>query len=175
MNIQTYNKKEVLVDGSSVVVRAIKPEDKSALREAFSELSIESICARFFQRKQSLSVQELEYFTEVDFVNHVAIGVGLLHGGQTVPIGIGRYIVNRSDPAAAEIALTVDDDYQGIGVGSLLLKHLSHIARNSGIERLYATVFATNDRMMHVFRRSRLPVQQSTNSGLIEVTLALKS
>ena len=79
---------------------------------------------------------ELEYFTEVDFDHHVAIGVALLQAEQELPIGIGRYVVSRPDHKSAEIAFTVDDDYQGIGVGSLLLKHLSHIAKDKGIFNL---------------------------------------
>lgn len=121
MGIQDYRKNEVLDDGSSVVVRAIRPEDKLALRAAFSRLSTESACSRFFRARQSSSATELKYFTEVDFVHHVAIGVALLQGKQALPIGIGRYIVSHSDPQSAEIAFTVDDDYQGIGVGSSLL------------------------------------------------------
>ncbi len=174
MGILDYCKNEVLDDGSPVVVRVIRPEDKPALRAAFSRLSTESVYSRFFRAKHSLSSTELEYFTKVDFEHHVAIGVALLQDEQELPIGIGRYVVSHSDPQTAEIAFTVDDDYQGIGVGSLLLKHLYHIAKHKGIETFYATVLTTNARMLHCFSRSQLPMQQSMASGEIAITLALK-
>ena len=144
----------MLDDGSPVVVRAIRPEDKPALLAAFSRLSKESVHSRFFRAKQSLSSKALDYFTQGDFDRHVAIGVGLTEAEQEIPIGIGRYIVCHPDRQSAEIAITVDDDYQGIGVGSLLLKHLCHIAKEKGIQTFRATVFADNDRMMRCFSRS---------------------
>lgn len=174
MEIQSYLMNEVLDDGSPVVVRAIRPDDKSALSNAFARLSMESAHSRFFRAKHKLSARELEYFTEVDFVKHVAIGVGLLQSDNVLPVGIGRYIVSDADTKTAEIALTVDDEYQGIGVGSLLLKHLCQIADANGLEYISATVLATNDRMMHVFQRSQLPTRQFKDAEVIEVTLALK-
>ena len=175
MEFQSYSMNDDLDDGSTVVVRAIQPDDKSAVRNAFARLSFESAYSRFFRAKHNLSARELDYFTEVDFANHVAIGVGLLQSDNELPIGIGRYIVSEADPKTAEIAFTVDDEYQGIGVGSLLLKHLCRIAVANGVEHFCATVLATNDKMMHVFQRSQLPMRQSRDAEVIEVTLALKT
>ncbi len=173
MQICKYSTNETLRDGSVVVVRAIQPDDKLALETALSRLSEESTYSRFFGAKRSFSDQELVYFTELDFVNHVAIGVGLLQGEHARPIGVGRYIVDPSDPKAAEIGLTVDDIYQGIGVGTLLLKHLSIIAKDSGLERLCATVLGTNEHMMHLLQRSGFRMQTHAGAGWVEVTLTL--
>lgn len=155
------------------MVRSIQPDDKPALKDAFSRLSFDSVYSRFFRAKHNLSARELAYFTEVDFVNHVAIGVGLLQSDEVLPIGIARYIVTETDPKAAEIALTVDDDYQGIGAGSLLLKHLCGIAVANGVKHFHATVLPTNDKMLHVFQRSRLPMRKTIGADVIEVTLIL--
>jgi GNAT superfamily N-acetyltransferase len=174
MDIKLYCENEVLHDGSSVIVRAIQPDDKNALREAFYELSRESVRFRFFQMKHSLSDQELEYFTEIDFLTHVALGIGLLEEEDIIPIGIGRYIVDQSDPTKAEIAFTVDDAYQGFGVGSLLLKHLSRIAKVKGVEEFHASVLETNEKMIRVLRRSEVSKKESQESGLIDFSLRLK-
>jgi len=166
-----YCNQAVLDDGSPVLVRAIHPADKPSLIEAFSSLDVESVRTRFFRDKKSLSSEELEYFTEVDFVNHVAIGIGLLEEEQTLPIGIGRYIVDIDQPKSAEIALTVDEMYRGIGVGTLLLEHLREIARANGIEKFYAVMSAENEKMLHVFQRSQLPLHTAFTDTVMEVDI----
>lgn len=175
MTVRNYSIKEVLDDGRPVLVRAIQPEDKMALRNGFERLSFESVYARFFQRKRELSAQELKDLTEIDFVKKVVIGVGLLPEDNLIPIGVGRYVVDEADPTSAEFALTVVDDFQGLGVGSLLLKHLTQIARDSGIEHLHATMLATNEKMLHLLKRSRLPVRRSSDGDLIRLVIDLKS
>ena len=68
----------ILDDDSAVIVRAIVPTDKLSLRVAFSDLDVDSVHSRFLRGKASLSPDELEHFTDVDFVNHVALGIGFL-------------------------------------------------------------------------------------------------
>jgi RimJ/RimL family protein N-acetyltransferase len=170
-SLNTFCEHDTLDDESEVLVRAIHPDDRLLLSEAFSRLSGESILSRFFWKKQSLSCEELHYFTEVDFTSHVAIGIGLLEKGKTFPIGIGRYIVDADHPNSAEIALTVDEMYQGIGVASLMLKHLCAIARANNIEEFHATILSGNDKMIHVLDRSRLPLQIVSEEGALDVTI----
>jgi len=170
-SISNFSEHDALDDGSEVLVRAIHPNDRLSLSEAFSRLSIDSILSRFFWKKQSLSAEELQYFTEVDFTSHVAIGVALLEKGTTLPIGIGRYIVDTDYPNSAEIALTVDELYQGIGVATLMLKHLCTIARANDIEEFHGTILSGNDKMIHVLQRSQLPLRTVSKEGVIEVTI----
>ena len=168
---RNYRKHAVLDDESPALVRAIHPEDKPSLLEAFASLDIESVRTRFFSPKASLSSDELEYFTEVDFFNHVAIGVGSLEEEQMIPIGIGRYIVDSDQPKKAEIALTVDEMYRGIGVGSLMLRHLCEIARENGIEKFHAVMLEDNTKMLHVLQRSQLPLHTSCADGVMEMEI----
>ena len=153
MNANEFSVNETLNDGSHVIVRAIKPEDKTALKNGLDRLSRESTYSRFFYPKRGFSERELKFLTELDFETHAAIGVGLLGDGDMLPIGIGRYIVEVSDRRRAEIAFAVADEFQGLGVGSLLLKHLISIARSNGIEELFGTTLAVNQRMLRVFQR----------------------
>ena len=174
MQIHEFSQHEVLDDGRPVLVRAIRPDDKDALLEAFSRLSKISAFFRFFREKRTLTPRELEYFTEVDFTTHVAIGVGLLNGEEMTPIAIGRYIVDEDDPQTAEIALTVDDAHQGLGVGSLMLRHLRRIALASGIEEFNGVLLADNQRAMRVLKRSGLPLQTRFEADVIEIRLTLR-
>ena len=167
-----YCVEETLRDGSPVIVRAIKPEDKPALQNGLDRLSRESTYSRFFYAKRQFSERELKFLTELDFERHVAIGVGLLEGGDMLPIGIGRYIVEDKSKRA-EVAFTVADEFQGIGVGSLLLQHLVVVARENGIQEFFATTLVTNQKMLGVFERSRLPMQKRLSGGVVEITISL--
>ncbi|HEY1323740.1 MAG TPA: GNAT family N-acetyltransferase, partial [Streptosporangiaceae bacterium] len=90
----------------------------------------------------SLSPAELRFLTEVDHHDHEAIGALSPADGRGV--GIARYIRDPGDPAAAEIAVTIADDWQGRGLGTELLAQLSDRARQAGICRFTATVSADN-------------------------------
>ena len=96
---------------------------------------------RFLGTKTTLSAAELRYFTEVDHHDHEAIGA-LSADGRGV--GIARYVRDADDPQAAEIAVTIVDDWQGRGLGTELLAQLTGRARCEGIRRFTALVAAEN-------------------------------
>jgi RimJ/RimL family protein N-acetyltransferase len=90
-----------------------------------------------------------------------------------VLIGGGRYAVD--DPAAAaEIAFMTSGDYRSLGIASLILKHLRHIAQDAGVQRFEAEVLAENQPMLAVFRRSGLPMRLKRNGSIFHVTLSLQ-
>jgi len=91
---------------------------------------------RFLGVKKHLSAAELRYFTDVDHHDHEALGALDRAGGHGV--GIARYIRDADDPQAAEIAVTIVDDWQGRGLGTELLAALSDRARQEGIRRFTA-------------------------------------
>jgi RimJ/RimL family protein N-acetyltransferase len=78
-----------------------------------------------------------------------------------------------NDLRSAEIAFTVEEDYQGQGIASSILRHLIHIAREKGVSRFEADVLAENIAMLAVFARSGLPMKKSLEEGVVHVTLSL--
>jgi len=97
---------------------------------------------RFLARKDQLSAAELRYLTDVDHHDHEALGALDRAGGRGV--GVARYIRDAGDPHAAEIAVTIVDDWQGRGLGTELLTRLSARARCEGIHRFTALVADDN-------------------------------
>ena len=92
--------------------------------------------------------------------------------------GVGRYVMsnNAALPLSADIAFAVNDEYQGLGIGTMLLTHLTTIARQAGILEFTALVLPNNKKMLHVFRNSGLPIKESVNSvGVLEIVLRLQS
>lgn len=132
-----------LSDGTPVLLRAIRPDDKAMLLDGFARLSEASRLRRFMAPIPELTPQQLEYLTEVDGVDHSA-WVAVLRDRPDFGLGVGRFIRIVSDPTVAEAAITVVDDYQGLGLGTLLLGVLAARARTSGIEKFRAYVLEDN-------------------------------
>lgn len=137
-------------DGSEVDLRPIEPSDKDLLREGFERLSLESRYERFLSPLDHLSAAVLRYFTEVDHHDHEALVALDPESGRMV--GVARY-VRDENPEIAEAAITVADDWQGRGLGTLLLHELAERAREEGIERFSAYVLARNEDMLGLLRR----------------------
>jgi len=135
----------VLRDGSQVQIREVRGSDAPLLADGFARLSARSRQQRFLSPKHSLSAAELRFLTEVDHHDHEAIGA--LNPADGRGVGIARYIRDPGDPAAAEIAVTIADDWQGRGLGTELLARLSDRARQEGICRFTATIAYGNAAM----------------------------
>jgi RimJ/RimL family protein N-acetyltransferase len=131
-----------LRDGSAVLIRQVRSTDAPLLADGFTRLSPRSRQMRFLGAKTTLSAGELRYFTEVDHHDHEAIGALSAADGRGV--GIARYVRDADDPQAAEIAVTIVDDWQGRGLGTELLSRLSDRARQAGIDRFTALAAAEN-------------------------------
>jgi RimJ/RimL family protein N-acetyltransferase len=135
-----------LRDGTPVLVRPIRPDDRDRLAAGFRRLSPESRYRRFLTVAESLSDEELRYLTEIDYRNHFA-WVAVREDRPEEGLGVARWVRLREEPDVAEPAITVVDDYQGRGLGTLLLGLLAAAARAGGIERFRAYVLEENEPM----------------------------
>jgi RimJ/RimL family protein N-acetyltransferase len=135
---------ELLPDGAEVLIRPIRADDKGLLQEGLRRLSDESVQRRFLSPKRSFSRAELRYLTEVDSRDHVALVAEDPAWPERRLIAVGRFVRLQDDGDAAEVAVTVSDEWQGRGLGSILGKHLAHSARNRGIRRFTATMSSQN-------------------------------
>src|SRR5690349_3921107 len=141
-----------LRDGSKVLIRQVRSADAPLLADGFARLSPRSRQLRFLTRKQQLSSAELRYFTDVDHHDHEAL-VALNHADGR-GVGIARYIRHAEDPQAAEIAVTVVDDWQGHGLGTELVTRLTARARQEGIRRFTALVAEDNTAVARMLRNA---------------------
>src|ERR1700710_2527980 len=106
-----FSSVETLRDGRRVEIRALRHEDRIGLEQAVSRASAESLRRRFFSVRRHFSEQELEYFSDIDFVGHVALVVVAEEDRGPVIVGGGRYVV--VEPGQAEVAFALVDEYQG--------------------------------------------------------------
>lgn len=160
-----------LRDGSAVVINPVRSADAPLLAEGFERLSAKSRLTRFLSPKKQLSARELRYFTDVDHHDHEALGAISIEDGRGV--GIARYVRDTDDPQAAEIAVTIVDEWQGRGLGTLLLTQLSKRARQEGISRFNALVADGNEPVLKLLRRTSsemVPVRREVGAMLYHVT-----
>ena len=158
----------VLGNGETVHVRPIRPSDARPLAEFHRRQSPESIYRRYFTPKPELSPPSLEHFTNVDFVDRVALVVE--RRGEFIGWASYERWTGRDD---ADAAFMVDDRHHGKGIATLLLEHLASIARSNGIRRFTAEVLAENQPMLAVFSRAGWPVQRRFDSGVIDLDFEL--
>jgi GNAT superfamily N-acetyltransferase len=169
--LEDYSAAERLRDGRNVEVRALRPDDKDDMLAAVGRTGTESLQRRFFVVKRGFSEKEIAYFMNIDLANHVALVALASEDGRDVIVGGGRYIV--TEPGKAEIAFVVIDDYQGQGLGTLLMRHLAVIARRAGLKQLIAEVLPENAAMRKVFSRFGFEARRGEDPQIVHLVLTL--
>jgi GNAT superfamily N-acetyltransferase len=157
-----------MLDGAEIRIRAIRSDDQERLREHFRGLSEQSIYFRFMGIRRDLSPQDLKRLTELDFTNHVGLAATLTENGRERFIGVGRYICGN-DPHRAEVAFAIRDEFQGHGIGTLLLEHLRRFAEANGVTEFEADVLGENRQMLEVFAHMGFESQRSLDSGIVHL------
>jgi acetate---CoA ligase (ADP-forming) len=155
----------VLRDGTTVHVRPVRADDNAAIREFLGALSRESIGFRFF------GVPNLDWAAswsvDVDYADRFAL---VAEGGSPRRI-LAHAAYVRLDSDRAEIAFLVADDWQGLGISTILLAHLAEVAAQHGITTFVGEVLPDNHRMIDVVRESGFPVTHRSIPGALEIEL----
>ncbi len=166
-----YLATEVLRDGRTAEIRALKPGDRAGMLAAVGRTSAQSLYRRFFAFKRGFTDQEVDFYINVDFVRHVALVAVVEEDRKPLIVGGARYIVGPPDQA--EVAFAVDDAHQGKGIGAALMRHLLTIARQAGLKALTADVLPENTAMLKVFETSGLAITTRRGPDATHVVLQL--
>ncbi len=156
----------ILTDGSTARARPVSPDDIPGLTALHGHLSKETVRLRYFGAHPYLSEGELARLVEKEGPDHVALVAEL--AGQLV--GVAQYDrIPGSD--VAEVAFVVDDEYQGLGIGTLLLEYLASEGRRYGLKRFAADTLFENARMVKVFRAAGFTQHSQLEGGVIRVVM----
>ncbi|HSO19117.1 MAG TPA: GNAT family N-acetyltransferase, partial [Desulfosarcina sp.] len=149
------------IDGVTVTVRPAKPVDARRIQEHFYDLHPDDVVARFFHRKTSFHLEEVEEVSQVDYINNLTIVAVVGEFGFGRVVGIGEYLL---DPAVnmAEVAYSISRTWQGKGLGRLIQHKLAQGAKDVGIAGLYAYTAPGNEAMVRLF--ASLPYRLETGT-----------
>ncbi len=156
-------------DGTLLHQRAIHPDDAGRLQAFHSRLSTQAIIYRFFGTVPKLGSELAGRLSHVDYENRMAIVATQGEGKDEPIIAVVRY--QRETPEAAEIALVVEDRWQGQGIALHLLWALAAYARRRGFTALVARVMYQNEHMLVFLRHSGFPTVYDMVEGSIEARL----
>ena len=158
----------VLRDGRTVLLRPARSEDQGVVEDYLVGLSDESRRMRYWST--SIDVTDLAArAVRPEYPDHLTL---LAMTGSDVGHVVGGAQFIRGSPKRAELSVSVSDELQGTGLGSLLVGSLVEAAYEAGIETLEAFVLPENHRMIDVFRESGFPVSIHAKPGSVSVEIA---
>jgi len=152
-----YINQWTLKDGTSVVLRPIKPEDEMLLRELYVSLSEETMRFRFFQIFKDISHKTLTKYCNLDYDREIAI-VAEMQKDQRRIIGV---VLLTLEPGRkrGEFAVVVGDQWQGLGLGSRLIDCIIEIGRDIDLETIYGFVISNNSKMIHLCTKKGFKIE----------------
>jgi acetyltransferase len=159
-------------DGTSVLLRAIGPDDFEIERDFVNGLSRSACYKRLMSGRRPTS-DEIHRWTHIDPQREGAMIAVVLIDGRERQIGVARYAMEPGRHDAAECAMVITDAWQGRGLGSQLLSSLINLARQSCLTRLYGTTLAENRAMVRLARRFGFHVSYDAHSTFL-LTLSLE-
>jgi RimJ/RimL family protein N-acetyltransferase len=163
-----------LPNGAVVRLRPIRPDDAPRLVELYARLSEHSAYQRFFTVMKRLPPDWAEVFANVDFRHRLAI-VAERHTPEGVQIvGVGRYEPTDGHDTV-EVAFVVEDGWQGLGLGPLLLEAVMRAGEARGIRRFRAYVLADNHRMLKLLNRRTEVIERRLEEGVVALLFRPKS
>ena len=168
--LKKYESTVVLPDGSTLRLRPIRHGDEDLLLALFDRLSRHTVYLRFHHALPRLSREEAHRLCTVDYSDSFAlVGTTGEDAGEII-IAVARYY-RLSGTDRAETAFTVEDSYQGKGIGTQLLLKLAAIAREKGIRVFEADVLEGNRNMIEVFENSGFYTLEKLESGVARLVM----
>ncbi len=147
-------------DNIKISLRPAKPVDERRIQEHYYNLDKDDVLSRFFHEKTSFIRSDVETKSQIDYIRELTLIALVGETGFEKVIAIGEYLL-EADTNMAEVAFSVDTEYQGLGLGKALLKKLAVAARDNGIAGLLAYTVPTNKAMINLFKS--LPYKTRTH------------
>ena len=161
----------ILRDGTTASLHATRPEDQAMMQRFIDRLSSASRRHRFFSETAPPADTIRSLCDSSNPSKQLTIMVMRTIGAEPRIVAAGSYWARTADEA--EVAMAVDDDFHGKGLGTILLERLAMLAIHRGFTRLWAVTHTDNLAMREVFRESGYPVHETYEGGDMQVELSL--
>jgi acetyltransferase len=163
-----------LPDGTTLLLRPVRPEDEPAWQVLFQQLSMDEIRLRFFHPMKRLSHELAACLTQLDYDREMALVLaGTAASGAAELYGEVRMMAEPNQERA-EFALLIRRDMTGKGLGPLLLRRIIDYAKQRGIRQMYGEVLSDNRAMLRLCQAFGFTLTAVPNDpGVIRATLSL--
>jgi len=139
--------------GAPLTVRFVEPRDAEELQNYFRSLTTRPRYNRFLGAMSELPKNLLDNFIHVGEDEQFTVVATMMVDGFETIVGEARYAF-YADSSSIEFGLSIDDRWQGQGIGKALLKNIECRAASFGAERLFADTLRSNDAMISLARKS---------------------
>ncbi len=174
--ISPYPKKYELLwtlkNGQEVLLRPIKPEDEPLWLEMFQSFSEEAIRYRFFQLIKDTPHEVRVRYCNIDYDREIAIVAEILEAGKKKLLGVSRLSI-EPDGKSGEIAFIISDYWQGLGLGTKMVDYTLDIAKEMGVENVYAIMLPDNYRALSLTKKMGFYLEYLSD-GTVKGILDLK-
>ncbi len=161
-----------LKDGSSALLRPIRPEDEAAHKAFDQSLSKEDRYRRFFGELPQFNHEQLAKMTQIDYDREMAFIVSQERNGEAVTLGVSRVVMDP-DLQQAEFAIVVRSDSQGLGLGRMLMEAAVDYCRRQKVAVLEGVTLWENSGMIELARKLGFTIRRDFEEGTIHMTLPL--
>ncbi len=165
-----YKEHVFLKDGQGIFLKPAIPEDISKVESFMTRVSRESLRMRFMASISQVSVNVIKELCSGDFKDRGCLLALTGENGDGKVIGLGNYIT-AGNGHTAEVAFLIEDDYQGKGIGTLILERLAGLAAANGFVEFEAEVLSDNQQMINVFKSSGFEKHQVWDSDTVHIEL----
>ncbi|MCB1214132.1 MAG: GNAT family N-acetyltransferase [Deltaproteobacteria bacterium] len=148
-DFSNFKRNCILRNGSEVLIRAIHPQDLAIEKKFVENLSEKSKYYRFMGGTSNLQLKSLEYFTHIDYKNHMALIATTKQKDKESEIAVARYISHHHNKLC-EFAIVVADQWQHQGLAYQLMKDLIKIAKAQGFEVMEGFALSENHEMIEL-------------------------
>jgi GNAT superfamily N-acetyltransferase len=142
-----------LRSGKSVTLRFVEPRDADALQAYFRSLSVRSRYNRFLGAMSELPKTLLDHFVHVGERDQFSVIATMTIDGHETIMGEARYAFN-AETDRFEFGLSIDDRWQGQGIGTALLGNMECRAAAFGATWLFGDTLRSNEAMIALARKS---------------------
>ncbi len=169
-HLETYR---TLKNGQEILLRPVKISDEPLLKKFFYSLSDESLQRRFMSMKKSIPHERLQELVVIDYTRDMVILAIITEQDMEEVIGIGQYSIDEVSHTA-DVAFAVADDWQGKGIGTVLMQYLTILAKKRGLLGFTADVLADNWGMLRVFNKMGFETEKHFEAGAYELRMTFK-
>ncbi len=154
------------LNGETLTIRPAKPVDVRKIQEHFYNLTKDDIISRFFHEKTQFMRDEVEGISQIDYIKNLTMIAIIGEPGFGRVVAVGEYLLEPRNNTA-EVAFSVSRDYQGKGLGKMLMAKLAEAARENGIAGLVAYTNPDNRSMIRLFKTLPYKVKTAYEEDMV--------